>query len=152
MKFSALVLALTAAGVSAPAFAGDPVVFHATVYVFDREYSQNNPLAVPPTAFPDDPTIQLGQTVRWVLISGMHTVTAAAGQSELFDSGDMMDQGQTFFHTFNNLGDFNYYCMHHGFDLGGGQAGGMAGVGHVVPTPAAAALFGLGALAARRRR
>ncbi len=51
--------------------------------------------------------------------------------------------GDTFSHTFTNVGVFNYYCDIHGFDLGNGQVSGMSGSVTVQPAaiPAPPALL-----------
>ncbi len=78
-----------------------------------------------------DPVINVGDTVEWVWNSGaiLHSTTAAAGQMESWDSG-VHSTPFTFDHTFTQTGTFNYYCIVHGADIGGGQVIGMSG--HVV--------------------
>ncbi|MBY0309185.1 MAG: hypothetical protein K2Q09_10625 [Phycisphaerales bacterium] len=113
------------------------------VYIFDREYSQNNPQSVPPTQLPNDPTINVGDTVRWVLVGGFHTVDSCSGMTESFSSGPMFTAGAAFDHTFTQAGSFGYYCQFHGFDNGNGTGGGMAGVVTVqAATPACPADLG----------
>ncbi len=88
-----------------------------------------------------DPTINVGDTVRWVWASGgiPHSTTAAAGQAESWDSG-VHTQPFSFDHTFTQAGTFNYYCSVHGFDAGGGNVAGMSG--HVVvQAPTSAVIF-----------
>ncbi len=67
-------------------------------------------------------TVNLGTTVTWTHNgSVVHTVTegsSAAGSPE-FDSGNMTN-GDTFTHTFNDLGTVDYYCIPH-------EAQGMTG-------------------------
>jgi len=127
------------------------------VHVFDFDFSTN-----PPGQPIVDPTIHLGDTIRWVGDEGFHTATSAAGQLESWDS-DFLGPGDVFEHTFTHLGIFNYYCLPHGADLGGGHVEGMAGSITVVPitgVPDAsstlpllgAALGGLTWLGRRRRR
>jgi plastocyanin len=98
-----------------------------------------------------DPTIQLGDTVRWVWDTGFHTTTAAAGQAESWSSG-FLSAPATFDHIFTHAGTFNYYCEIHGFDAGNGRVGGMSGSVRVVPEPATLAALGIGFIALRRRR
>jgi prepilin-type N-terminal cleavage/methylation domain-containing protein len=82
-----------------------------------------------------DPEINVGDTVEWHFVQGTHTVTAAAGQPVSFDSGNQ-NPPATFSVTFDTPGTFNYFCRIHGFDLGGGNVGGMSGhVTVVVPVP-----------------
>ena len=105
-----------------------------------------------------DPIIAVGDTVRWVWDTGNvspHSTTAASGQLETWNSG-LQTAPFTFDHTFTQPGVFNYYCLLHGFDAGGGLVGGMSG--HVtvvaVPEPAAASILlaSLGVLRVFRAR
>ena len=112
-----------------------------TVYVFNFEYSQNMPGG--PQPLPQDPVIQVGDTVHWVVTSGFHTVTSCSGMDEEFED-DFMMSGDTFNHTFTHAGTFGYYCAFHGFDNGDGTGGGMAGVITVEDaTPACPADLGM---------
>jgi plastocyanin len=101
------------------------------VHVFDFDFS-------------NDPTIQLGDTVRWVFDQPGHTSTAYPGQLEFWDSG-FVSAGGTYDHMFRNLGRFDYYCQpHQSF---------MTGSITVVPEPAAGVLaVPAAALLIRRRR
>jgi plastocyanin len=83
---------------------------------------------------PSDVTINMGDTVQWVMEQGVHTTTSAASPP-VWDSG-ILSAGSTFQFTFNQPGDFNYTCSLHF------QCCNMAGVVHVKPavTPAAASL------------
>lgn len=68
---------------------------------------------------PSTVTISVGQTVRWVWVSGgAHTVTPD-GHSE-WSSASLNQPGHTFQHTFNNAGEFPYICVPH-------EAAGMRG-------------------------
>jgi plastocyanin len=78
-----------------------------------------------------NPTIQVGDTIHWVWDAGIHCTTACAGMTENWGSG-MLSQGQTFDHTFTKVGVFGYYCCLHGFDMGNGTGGGMAGTVTVI--------------------
>jgi len=72
------------------------------------------------TAFQPNPVnIKVGDTVRWTNDDNVvHTVVEgnpATGDipEEGFES-DLMNTGQTFEHTFNQTGTFDYYCdLHH---------------------------------------
>ena len=114
-----------------------------TVHIFDFDFS-TNPSGQPIV----DPTINVGDTIQWTWDTGFHSTTAAAGQAETWDSG-VVGPGSTFDHIFNSVGTFNYYCIPHGSDLGGGNVGGMSGSITVVPEPGAWSL-GLMALALTR--
>ncbi len=95
-----------------------------------------------------DPTISVGDTVHWIWDSGFHSTTSASGQLESWNSANHFPPF-SFDHTFTHAGTFNYYCIVHGSDIGGGNVSGMSG--HVtvsaVPEPGAAALAGLGLIA-----
>lgn len=109
------------------------------VHVFDNDFGA-------------DPTIHTGDTIRWQFDQGAHTSTAARGQIETWDSG-LHFPGEGFSHTFTHAGTFGYDCTLHGFDLGNGRGGGMAGTITVVPEPGAVALLlPLGLAALRHRR
>jgi len=55
-------------------------------------------------------TISAGSKVTWVNDDNMiHTVTA---NDASFNSGDI-NPGSSFSYTFNTVGTYNYYCMHH---------------------------------------
>jgi plastocyanin len=60
-------------------------------------------------------TIPLGTTVTWTNTDPVaHTVTAAGGT---FNSGHL-NPGQTFTHTFNTAGTFDYQCTYHPYMKG----------------------------------
>jgi len=55
-------------------------------------------------------TVSVGTTVTWTNNdSTAHTVTS---RTQTFDSG-RLSQGQSFSYTFNQKGDFEYYCTYH---------------------------------------
>ncbi len=142
MRFtSCAVLAATLAA-SAVAARGDTF----TVHVYNFGFS-----TIPGSNPQVEPIINLGDTVRWTWDSGFHSVTSVAGILEVFNSGDH-GAPFTFDHTFTNLGDWQYFCDIHGFDAGGGNAGGMSGVVHVVPAPSVGAMISGGVLLLLRRR
>jgi plastocyanin len=59
---------------------------------------------------PDTVTIDIGTTVVWNNEDFVnHTVTSRTG---IFDSG-IMSRGGSFSYTFNEAGDFEYYCTLH---------------------------------------
>lgn len=81
---------------------------------------------------PQDLKIPVGTTVTWVNNdSAPHTVTADEGQ---FDS-KLLDQGQSFSFTFDQVGTFPYYCVFHG-----NPGSGMTGIVMVLPAEEIAAL------------
>ena len=101
------------------------------VHVYDTDFS-TTPAGQPVM----DPVIQVGDTVRWVFDSGIHTATSTAGSGETFDSGTRFQGDQPYEHTFTTVGTFEYYCQLHGADLGALGVLGMAGtVTVVVPEP-----------------
>src|SRR5262249_19484732 len=96
-----------------------------------------NELTVPMANFtfnPKEIVIPVGATVVWVNQDGApHTATADDGK--LFKS-DLLSKGQSFKHSFDQVGEFAYYCELHGG--AGGQD--MAGKIKVVPAGQAPAL------------
>ena len=122
-------------------WAGPAVGATVQVQVFDSEFSP-------------DPTINIGDTVRWVWNSFMsHNVRSVNGAPEVFDSGHYAGDEHVFEYTFTKAGVTNYYCDLHGFDAGNGTAGGMAGRITVVPEPAMiGALIPAAVLLVGRRR
>ena len=64
------------------------------------------------TYSPDPVTIARGATVIWTNNDSIaHTVTAKP-DATVFDSGSIAP-GATFSHTFNSVGDFDYFCTIH---------------------------------------
>lgn len=117
------------------------------VYVFDFDFSSSLP-----TEPITDPTINVGDTIRWIWLEDHHTSTACLHQAEFWRS-DLFDTGDTFEHTFTIPGVYWYYCEPHGFDKGDGTAAGMAGTITVVPAPGTLMLAAaLVPCVARRRR
>ena len=74
---------------------------------------------------PTPRTIGVGDTVIWRFANGGHTTTAQGGQAERWNSGPRATPaGQTFRHTFNRPGRFQYFCIPHaGFMRGVVQVG-----------------------------
>lgn len=69
---------------------------------------------------PQELTVSVGTTVRWVNDSDLpHTTTADDG---VWDSGNM-DAGATFEFTFEEPGEYPYYCEFHGGPGGEGMSG-----------------------------
>lgn len=130
--------------VVAPEVRGETIV----VNMFSFEYSTG------PAGTQIDPTINVGDTIRWVCLDGFHTTTSVAGIAEQWDSG-ILRTGQEFSRTFTIAGRYEYFCLPHGSDNGDGTASGMAGVITVVPAPgslAVVAMAGAGVLRRRRGR
>jgi plastocyanin len=102
-----------------------------------------------------EPTIHVGDTVHWVWVSGVHSVTSVSGQPDPFNSGDHAP-GFTFDHTFASPGTYVYFCDIHGIDNGNGTASGMAAKVFVVPEPSLAllgtTLVGIAVYGLRRQR
>jgi hypothetical protein len=115
-----LALLLAAAGVAR----ADIVV----VYVFAHDFSVNAP---PGPVI--DPTINVGDTVRWVFLDSGHSTTSVSGIPEQWDSGFVGIVGEVYERTFTHAGVWWYYCFPHGHDLGNGTAAGMAGTVTVHP-------------------
>jgi len=65
---------------------------------------------------PKNAEIVVGDTIRWVALTGDHSVTSGTGSSDanvgnLFDQN--LPQGATFTHVFNSVGVFDYFCRPH---------------------------------------
>lgn len=61
---------------------------------------------------PSEVTISVGTTVRWVTDTNtLHTITPS-GHSE-WQRQEMSSAGQTFSHTFQRSGEFDYFCEPH---------------------------------------
>jgi plastocyanin len=102
-----------------------------------------------------DPTINLGDTIRWFVTQGQHaTQSLTTATDEVWISGTL-NQGDSFSHTFTHPGVYQYYCRFHAVDNGDGTYLGMGGSITVVPAPASVGLIGAagsGLLLRRRRR
>lgn len=77
---------------------------------------------------PAEITVAVGDTVTWEVtesIGAPHSVTSGApGGPDIgaeFDSGDdgLVNNGETFEHTFETAGTFAYYCTVHGASMSG---------------------------------
>lgn len=63
---------------------------------------------------PGNVTIAVGETVRWVVSNGSHTVTPdTPGQTGTWTGTGQLNAGDTFEHTFIAAGDFDYHCIPH---------------------------------------
>jgi plastocyanin len=81
-----------------------------------------------------NPTIHVGDTVRWNWVEGTHSTTSVQGQIETWNS-NLQNPSFTFQHTFTHTGTFWYFCELHGFDNFNGTAGGMSGEVFVTAAP-----------------
>ena len=94
-----------------------------------------------------DPTINVGDTVRWNFVQGFHNTQSVAGSAESWASPIFTTPpGGTFDHTFTTIGTFNYFCIVHGSDNGNGTASGMAGFVRVVAVPEPSLILGISAI------
>lgn len=74
-------------------------------------------------------TINQGDIVTWELTDGLpHTITSNAGGANSFDSGNISGNGQTFSHTFANVGVTTYKCNVHAMMQGTITTDAVAGV------------------------
>lgn len=108
------------------------------IFIPASEDSGSPPAPPPPQALtvnvgpgltfnPSSITVREGDTVNWQFL-GTHTSTSDSHTgAEVWDSG--IKSSGSFSHTFNNAGDYLYYCTLH--SVPGGSA--MNGVVHVTP-------------------
>jgi amicyanin len=65
---------------------------------------------------PQDLTIPVGETVNWINKDSVgHTVTSDEGE-EL--NSNLLAQDEIYEHTFNQAGEYPYYCVPHPFMTG----------------------------------
>jgi plastocyanin len=104
-------------GVIAPSFA----LTNVQVAGEGGEEPGGEAVSIVDTAFsPAEITVTPGATVTWTNEGSLpHTVTADGG---LFDSGTL-EPGDTFSHTFEEPGEYPYYCQFHGGEGGQGMSG-----------------------------
>ncbi len=74
--------------------------------------------------------VPVGATVKWKQVGDQpHSVTAADGSFDSspecgpLDSDECLGEGDRFTHTFDQAGDFTYYCRVHGLPDGTGMVG-----------------------------
>ena len=73
--------------------------------------------------------IDEGDTVTWTWTDNMtHTVTSNAGGSETFNSGNITGNGETYSHTFTEVGETTYKCNLHAGMQGTITVAAIAGV------------------------
>jgi plastocyanin len=82
---------------------------------------------------PSSVTIHPGDIVRWTWGASFHSTTSGipGAPDGIWDSG-ILNQGDTFTHTFNSTGDFPYFCTPHGGCCG---MVGMVSVVAAAPSP-----------------
>ena len=86
----------------------------------------NADVAIVDTSFdPATITVSQGDTVTWTVTKAIgepHSVTSGTPQDagKMFDSGiNLTDNGQSFQHTFNDAGEFLYFCVVHATTMTG---------------------------------
>lgn len=100
-----------------------------------------------------DPTINVGDTIRWVVTGGVHATQSLEGATGEVWISPNLSVGQFFEHRFTTAGVYPYLCRLHARDNGDGTYLGMGGTITVVPTPGAAGVMVIaGLMAATRRR
>lgn len=74
--------------------------------------------------------VALGATVKWKQVGDQpHSVTAVDGSFDSspecgpLDSDNCLGEGDRFSHTFDQAGEFTYYCRVHGLPDGTGMVG-----------------------------
>jgi plastocyanin len=95
LKWPIPTVLLLSLGLVAPASADDQ-----SVNVIDYEFG------------PASLKIQPGDTVNWTFVNGGHTTTARRGQPEFWNS-HLKSTDQTFSHTFEHPGRYQYICLPH---------------------------------------
>jgi plastocyanin len=101
----------------------------ASATTFDVTVAPNGDLVFSPSSV----TIHPGDTVRWTWGASFHSSTSGipGAADGIWDSG-ILNQGDTFTHTFNGAGDFPYFCIPHGGCCG---MVGMVSVVAAAPSP-----------------
>lgn len=86
---------------------------------------------------PSTQNITAGDTIQWQFAQGGHSTTSnATSGPDAWDS-TVLAMGQTFSHTFNNVGSFPYYCSVHS-SANGSTMNGVINV--AAPAPVAPAM------------
>ncbi len=57
--------------------------------------------------YPQVIVVNVGDTVNWTDVEGIHTTTSLPGQAESWDSG-LLYTGESFIHTFGTPGTYTY--------------------------------------------
>jgi plastocyanin len=106
----------------------------------------SNDFVDPTTGVHVDPTINLGDTIRWNLASGVHDTQNQPGSVETWNSGLLLAPGTTFDHMFTHVGTFGYFCSVHSFPDASGQFVGMTATVTVVAVPEPGVILGISAV------
>lgn len=97
-------------------FRGDPVIVGQVIS--EPEGGVEKSLSVNIVNYvytPKDLEIVLGETVTWTNKDFVaHTITSVNGE---FDSGEI-ERGERFSYTFNDVGEYEYYCTLHPYMRG----------------------------------
>jgi plastocyanin len=89
-----------------------------TAFSSSTAFAANTTVQVGPngtlTFSPANITINVGDTVTWVVEANTHTTTSDSNQSEeVWDSGHITSASGPFTHTFTHAGNFTYHCSIH---------------------------------------
>jgi len=112
-----------------------PNVFAESTYSVDMAMGSGAPGCETSNAcyLPADITISTGDTVQWNNVdTAAHTVSGgspADGPSGVFDSSLLMP-GSSYSHTFNDAGNYDYFCMVHPWMVGSVTLGNNVDVGN----------------------
>lgn len=89
-------------------------------------------------------TVNVGDTIRWVWVSGAHTTTSSAIPAGAATWNKAMNQSsQTFMYRVTTAGIYNYVCTPHAPGMAGSfTASGVSGVSGAVPAEPAFVLKG----------
>jgi len=114
-----------------------------TVDIFNLGFGDFTP---PAGGTPRNPTINVGDTIHWILREGLHDTQNQPGSAETWNSGLLLTPGSTFDHTFTQVGTFGYFCSVHSFPDASGQFVGMTGTITVVAVPEPGVILGISAI------
>ncbi|MFA6254792.1 MAG: cupredoxin domain-containing protein [Patescibacteria group bacterium] len=108
--FIVIGLALILVGCSPKTSQNQPATNQPVANINENINTSQNNITIQNFAFaPTNLVVTKGSTVTWTnQDSTIHAITA----SGTFDSGNL-NQGQSFSHTFNEAGTFNYHCSIH---------------------------------------
>jgi len=106
----------TSAVASDPELLGADATFSASGFQFNADGSTGTPI--------DTVHIDVGQTVLWQWVSGLHTITSGTGSTDpnvglIFDQ-PLDTSNRQFFHTYTSGGTFPFFCsIHEGLNMRG---------------------------------